>query len=86
MFDTAEMDFSLEHEIEQVRRSVAMLPPGHQALDRETALSVLHRLQAVSRRVSRLEGGLRALLDEAADPDGSPADLGTSNHPSGWSG
>jgi hypothetical protein len=34
MFDTRGMDFEVEHEIEQLRRSVAMLRPGEQALDR----------------------------------------------------
>jgi hypothetical protein len=63
MFDTGDMDFSLDHEVEQLRRSVAMLPPGGDGLDRETALQVLHRLQQVSRRVSTLESGLRELLD-----------------------
>lgn len=58
------MDLSLDHEIEQLRRSVAMLPPGGSALDRETTLTVLHRLQLVSRRVARLEDGLRCLLDD----------------------
>lgn len=82
MFDTAAMDVRIEHEIEQLRRSVAMLPPGQQALDREAALQVLHRLQVVSRRVSRLEGGLRALLDENEDAD----DLGAGYHTSGWIG
>ncbi|MGI9622319.1 MAG: hypothetical protein ACR2PK_05725 [Acidimicrobiales bacterium] len=71
------MNLQLEHEIEQLRRSVAMLRPGEQALDRETTLQVLHRLQLVSRRVSRLEGGLQALLDE---------DDGVARHPSAWIG
>lgn len=69
----------LDHEIEQLRRSVAMLSPGEHALDRETTLQVLHQLQAVSRRVHRLEGGLQALLDEV---DGG----GPNRHPSGWIG
>lgn len=73
------MDIQLDHEIEQLRRSVAMLSPGEQALDRETTLQVLHRLQLVSRRVNRLEGGLKALLDEV---DGG----GANRHPSGWIG
>ncbi len=79
MFDTWAMDLRLDHEIEQLRRSVAMLPPGQQALDRETTLQVLRRLQAVSRRVTRLEGGLHALLDEEGG-------RGPQAHPSGWIG
>lgn len=34
-------------EVEQLRRSVAMLPPGADALDRENALAVLSALIAV---------------------------------------
>lgn len=79
MFDTVFMDLHLEHEIEQLRRSVAMLRPGEQALDRETTLQLLGRLQTVSRRVVRLEGGLRSLLDEH---DGG----GPNRHPAGWIG
>jgi len=48
VFDTRAMDVHVDHEIEQLRRSIAMLPPGHQALDRETTLQVLARLQVVS--------------------------------------
>jgi hypothetical protein len=79
MFDTGAMDMQLQHEIEQLRRSVAMLRPGEQALDRETTPQVLHRLQAVSRRVTRLEGGLRSLLDETGGG-------GPNTHPAGWIG
>lgn len=69
----------LDNELEQLRRSVAMLSPGEKALDRETTLQVLHQLQAVSRRVRRLEGGLRALLDESDE-------AAAHRHPSGWAG
>ena len=78
MFDTTGMDLELEHDIEQLRRSVAMLRPGEHALDRETTLQVLHQLQRVKRRVARLEGGLRSLLEE---PEGGP-----NSHPAGWIG
>ncbi len=81
MFDTWQMDLQLEHEIEQLRRSVAMLPPGQHALDREVALDVLQRLQVVSRRVHRLEGGLRSLLDDVDRAGASAA-----RHPSTWPG
>lgn len=65
MFDTrAPMELRLDHEIEQLRRSIAMLPPGQQALDRETTLTLLRRLQSVNQRVNRLESGLQSLLDE----------------------
>ena len=55
------------HEIEQIRRSVAMLRPGEPALDCETALAVLYQLQAVSARVVRVERGLEGLLIEDSD-------------------
>ena len=73
------MQLQLDHEIEQLRRSIAMLSPGEKALDREATLSLLQRLQLVSRRVNRLEGGLRLLLD---DSEGA----GSNRHPSGWTG
>jgi hypothetical protein len=73
------MDLHLDHEIERLRRSIAMLLPGQQALDREATLEVLQRLQVVNRRVTRLEGGLQALLDEVHA-------RGPQSHPSGWTG
>ena len=73
------MDLHLDHEIELLRRSVAMLPPGQQTLDLEAKLEVLQRLQLVSRRVTRLEGGLQSLLDEVHA-------RGPQSHPSGWIG
>jgi hypothetical protein len=51
-------------EIEQLRRSVAMLRPGSRALDREDALRLLGELGDVQRRLDRLRRGLRALLGE----------------------
>ncbi len=84
MFDTGHMDVHLDHQIEQLRRSVAMLPPGHQALDRETALKVLARLQVVSTRVGRLEHGLRQLLEEPTVPESRGAAGSASRHPSTW--
>jgi hypothetical protein len=79
VFDTRAMDVHVDHEIEQLRRSIAMLPPGHQALDRETTLQVLARLQVVSKRVERLEGGLRSLLEDDANQS-----VATRRHPSAW--
>jgi len=51
-----------DHELEQLRRSLAMLPVGAQALSREEALLVLGRLREVTGRLRRLEAGLRELL------------------------
>lgn len=43
-------DANLEdrHEVERIRRSVAMLPPGSPALNREDALRVLRRLMELT--------------------------------------
>lgn len=57
-----------DHELEQLRRSVAMLPPGEQVLGREVALSLLKRLQVLTHRIAYLEDGLRLLLDDV-QPD-----------------
>ena len=54
--------WDLEHEIEQVRRSLAMLPAGAEGLDREDAIAVLGRLRDLTARLRRLESGLRELL------------------------
>lgn len=78
------MDVHVDHEIEQLRRSIAMLPPGHQALDRETTLQVLARLQVVSKRVQRLEGGLRSLLDDEFSVSTAKSATDPSRHPSTW--
>lgn len=60
-------NFEREHEIEQVRRSLAMLPAGSEALQREEAIALLGRLRDVTARLRRVEDGLRALLaDEPA--------------------
>lgn len=49
-------------QLENLRRSVAMLSAGQPALKREVALRLLEELQAVGRELTRLEGGLRDLL------------------------
>lgn len=54
----------VEEQVEQLRRSVAMLPPGAMALGREDALAVLTSLRELRRRLTRLERGLRELLEE----------------------
>jgi hypothetical protein len=51
-------------EIEQLRRSVAMLQPGAPAMTREDASQLLRELGEVQGRLDRLREGLRALLDE----------------------
>ena len=51
-------------EIEQLRRSIAMLQPGSLAMTREDALRLLSELGEVRGRLDRLCNGLRALLEE----------------------
>lgn len=56
--------FERDHEIEHFRRSVAMLPAGAPALDREEAMALLARLRDVTTRLRHVEADLRALLGE----------------------
>lgn len=60
------LQFDRDHEIEHLRRSLAMLPAGSDALKREEAMALLARLRDVTARLRRVEDGLRALL--ADDP------------------
>lgn len=55
------LQFDRDHEIEQLRRSLAMLPAGADALKREEAMALLGRLRDVTARLRRIEDGLRAL-------------------------
>lgn len=52
------------HELENLRRSMAMLSPGAQALSREEALTILEELADVQHHLDHLKGGLRRLIDE----------------------
>jgi len=54
--------FDRDHEIERLRRSLAMLPAGSDALKREEAMALLGRLRDVTARLRRVEEGLRSLL------------------------
>jgi hypothetical protein len=51
-------------EVEQLRRSIAMLQPGSAAMNREDAMRLLAELGDVQARLDRLGHGLRALLAE----------------------
>jgi len=53
------------YEIENLRRSIAMLRPQAAALDREQAMALLAELQDVECRLRALRDGLRALLEDA---------------------
>jgi len=54
--------FQYEFEIEQARRSLAMLPTGSDALKREEAIELLERLRDATARLRRVEGELRRVL------------------------
>jgi signal transduction histidine kinase len=51
-------------ELEQLRRSIAMLKPGSLAMNREDAMRLLSDLGDVQGRLDRLRNGLRALIEE----------------------
>ena len=53
-----------KEEIEQLRRSIAMLQPGSMAMKREDAMRLLSDLAEVQGRLDRLCDGLRVLLEE----------------------
>ena len=57
------MPVDRRHEIEILRRSIAMLSPGAMALSRERAGELLDRLH----ELERLVDDLRRLLDEVED-------------------
>jgi hypothetical protein len=62
-------DLTEPHNLERLRRSIAMLAPGRpDGLDRDRALQIigeLQRLQRQDRRYRELVAQLRALLDQA---------------------
>ena len=63
------MDFAADHEIEHLRRSLAMLPAGADALTREEAMALLGRLGDATARLRHVEEALRTLLDrEFSEP------------------
>lgn len=54
------------HELENLRRSLAMLNPGATAsLSREEAMALITDLVVVQARLERLRAELRRLIDEA---------------------
>jgi hypothetical protein len=52
------------HELERMRRSIAMLQPGTKALSREDAMKLIAELQDLEVRLKRLKVGLQRLVDE----------------------
>jgi hypothetical protein len=59
------------HEWENLRRSLAMLPPGSNGLTREDAMKLLAELQEVEGRLKNLRDALRGVLGEGVTRDGS---------------
>lgn len=51
-------------ELERWRRSLAMLPPGSAALDREAALQLVTEFQELEERLRRLRDGMARVLAE----------------------
>lgn len=56
------------YELENLRRSIAMLLPGAAAMDREQAMRLLGELRALEERLQTVRVGLRRLLDEVGEP------------------
>ena len=55
------------YDLENLRRSLAMLPPGSKApLDREQAMALLAELREVEGRLRTLRDALRAVLNDGA--------------------
>ena len=70
-------------EIEQLRRSIAMLQPGSMAMKREDAMRLLSELGEVRGRLDGLCDGLRALLAHEDTPSPSAHQPGGErSHPS----
>ena len=53
-----------KEEIEQLRRSIAMLTPGAMAMSREDAMRLLGELGEVRGRLDQVRDGLLALLED----------------------
>lgn len=51
------------HEIEQLRRAVAMLSPGQMALRREQAIDILEELAEMQARLKAIRTELRRLAE-----------------------
>jgi hypothetical protein len=61
---TQDAQYLAREEIEQLRRSFAMIQPGSMAMKREDAMLLLGNLGEVQGRLDRLCDGLRALVGE----------------------
>lgn len=66
VFDTRHMD--RRHELEILKRSIAMLTPGQVAgLERDQALEMIEEIEALQRRMRRLKAAIRELLEDDGD-------------------
>jgi hypothetical protein len=54
------------YELDNLRRSLAMLTPGAQALRREDAIELVTELEQTQERLRRLIDDLRRIAEEAA--------------------
>lgn len=55
------------HELESMRRSIAMLQPEAMALDRESAMRLISELPDVERRMRALRDALTGVLADRQD-------------------
>ena len=55
------------HELEDLRRSLAMAPPGSAGFDREASMRLLAELQKLELRLRRLRDGIERVLAEEDD-------------------
>ncbi len=53
-----------QFELENLRRSIAMLRVGAPALDREAAMKLVRELQELESQIRRLRDGMQRLLDD----------------------
>jgi hypothetical protein len=68
------------HELESLRRSLAMLRPGAHALDREEAMRLVRELQGLESQIQRMRDGLMKLLEMTGPSSAEAQDSLT--HPS----
>jgi hypothetical protein len=54
-----------QYELDALQRSLAMLRPGAQALNREEASNLVSELQLLERQVRHLRDGIQRLLDDS---------------------
>jgi hypothetical protein len=52
------------HQLVDLRRSLAMAPPGSLAINREDGMRLLAELQALEERLRRLKDGVERVLAE----------------------